>query len=299
VRRVATVALLALASCQQLLGLHDLDTDAPAPVHDSPVATDSPVTIDSPVPVDAPTNPDLDGDGVLNADDNCPTVANADQRDWDHDGHGDACDHCPHLASGPDPDSDNDGVGDACDPRPGSADHRVLFEAFYDQSVLTGSGAWTINGGAWSIGSNELIQKMVDASAAISPNQTVTDVAVTVRYHITDVSSFHSEVGVSARFAGTNSNDACLLVAANNTTAHLSAFSQGNSGQATWAPGVGSGEVLTLTETVFGTAHTCVLSDGTTSVTATAISATGSGVYGPLMIEGAATYDYVFVVEPG
>ena len=35
---------------------------------------------------------DADGDGVPNSTDNCPTVANTDQRDWDGDGTGDACD---------------------------------------------------------------------------------------------------------------------------------------------------------------------------------------------------------------
>lgn len=34
---------------------------------------------------------DTDGDGVLNVDDNCPAVSNADQADSDHDGIGDVC----------------------------------------------------------------------------------------------------------------------------------------------------------------------------------------------------------------
>lgn len=36
--------------------------------------------------------PDLDGDGVPNASDNCPATANPDQADCDSDGEGDACD---------------------------------------------------------------------------------------------------------------------------------------------------------------------------------------------------------------
>lgn len=48
---------------------------------------------------------DGDGDGVPDALDNCPAVANADQSDFDGDGAGDACDV----------DDDNDGVIDAQD----------------------------------------------------------------------------------------------------------------------------------------------------------------------------------------
>jgi Thrombospondin type 3 repeat len=50
-------------------------------------------------------NPDSDGDGVLNNDDNCPGVANPDQANADGDSEGNACDQ----------DDDNDGLTDGAD----------------------------------------------------------------------------------------------------------------------------------------------------------------------------------------
>ncbi len=71
---------------------------------------------------------DVDGDGVVDAKDNCPTVKNANQADKDGDGKGDACDgdddndtvfdeddNCPLVANKDQLDTDKDGIGNACD----------------------------------------------------------------------------------------------------------------------------------------------------------------------------------------
>lgn len=58
---------------------------------------------------------DYDGDGVPDAQDNCPCNANADQADSDHDGVGDACDNCPLHQNPNQEDTDEDGIGDVCD----------------------------------------------------------------------------------------------------------------------------------------------------------------------------------------
>ena len=62
--------------------------------------------------------PDGDGDGIGDDADNCPTRANADQRDRDGDGVGDACDNCPNLCNTDQADTDGDGAGDTCDCNP-------------------------------------------------------------------------------------------------------------------------------------------------------------------------------------
>ena len=60
-------------------------------------------------------HPDTDGDGVLDAGDNCPSVANADQLDTDGDFKGDACDNCPLISNPLQENFDGDQWGDACD----------------------------------------------------------------------------------------------------------------------------------------------------------------------------------------
>ncbi|MCE2613052.1 thrombospondin type 3 repeat-containing protein [Flavobacteriaceae bacterium D16] len=71
---------------------------------------------------------DDDNDGVLDVDDNCPLIGNANQLDTDADGLGDACDddddndgvldvddNCPLVANADQADADGDGIGDVCD----------------------------------------------------------------------------------------------------------------------------------------------------------------------------------------
>lgn len=72
---------------------------------------------------------DTDNDGILDDEDNCPAIANADQADNDGDGQGDVCDadddadaildvhdNCPFVANFDQADQDGDQVGDVCDP---------------------------------------------------------------------------------------------------------------------------------------------------------------------------------------
>ncbi|MCI5168237.1 MAG: hypothetical protein D3903_19650, partial [Candidatus Electrothrix sp. GM3_4] len=84
----------------------------------------------------APPSTDTDGDGVSDATDNCPLIANADQKDMNDDGIADACDiclndpdndkdkdgicgnidNCIFIDNHDQQDTDGDSIGDACDP---------------------------------------------------------------------------------------------------------------------------------------------------------------------------------------
>jgi hypothetical protein len=161
---------------------------------DAPLSGDAPITRDAPRDstaldarvdarsLDAGTPSDLDGDGVPNGLDNCPTTPNADQADEDSDGVGDVCDPCPISTNNTD--SDHDGVGDDCDPHPGSAmDHFVLFEGFNHGIPAgwhtAGTGTWAAAGSGTLAGvaGNNVITSLYD-DLALTGHETITTGAV-------------------------------------------------------------------------------------------------------------------------
>jgi len=100
------MALLALGLCLGLLGCHgkvsDIQEDWQGFWEQWPIITEPeyrPITEEAEEEekeeeeAEEAVVTDGDGDGVADSDDNCPQVANADQKDLDGDGLGDACDN--------------------------------------------------------------------------------------------------------------------------------------------------------------------------------------------------------------
>jgi hypothetical protein len=146
-------------------------------------------------PPDLSPDVDTDGDGLVDAHDNCPFIANPDQRDFDGDGRGDPCDLCPHLATPTDPDADGDGVGDACDPRPALAgDHRQYWLGFYDPSEIATWVNTTGVANAWTVANHELDEATNAFSLLDSPD------------HLGDV---YFAVGIEVVNAATNEIGFC------------------------------------------------------------------------------------------
>jgi len=96
--------------------------------HSDPAVTQEGVVIDDFVVEGFQDDDDDDNDGILDVNDNCPLIGNANQLDSDGDGDGDACDNdddndgiidtednCPLTANADQADADADGIGDACD----------------------------------------------------------------------------------------------------------------------------------------------------------------------------------------
>lgn len=101
-------------------------------------------------------NGDADGDGVPNAEDNCPNTPNADQADSDGNGIGDACqdtdgdtvldinDNCPDTPNLDQQDADGNGIGDACQDSDGDgvvdSDDNCVNTENTDQQDTNGNG---------------------------------------------------------------------------------------------------------------------------------------------------------------
>jgi hypothetical protein len=131
------LALLALAGCQDILGLKPIG------------GADGGALLDH----------DEDHDGLADAVDNCPGIANADQADRDGDKVGDVCD--PHVD------------------QPG--DHLALFEPFVN------GAAWTTQAGSWKFSNDTLSYASPDLQdfGSITYNGTQPSPPFTIEFRVT------------------------------------------------------------------------------------------------------------------
>jgi hypothetical protein len=203
----SALALAALAplilSCGRLgYDAHCPPTETCAHVADP----DAAITLDgadgSPTDPDAtPCDSDMDGDGICDAQDNCPTVYNPDQHDQDGDGIGDVCDNCPSVYN---PDQSDvgelnagntpDGVGDACDPRPAEGgDSILLFDPFTAGAF---GPEWLVTSGTWAWGQSTLSQ------TDLGPAHRIQQIAADVGVHYLVETTFTYEGGELNHNAG-------------------------------------------------------------------------------------------------
>jgi hypothetical protein len=297
--RLAVLSLL--AGCGFHVNAAGTTSDAPPGGDDAP-----PQLIDGAIdaPPDAPP-PDMDGDGVPDALDNCPMTANADQRDHDVDGRGDVCDLCPHIAEAADVDGDGDGVGDACDPRPTMAgDTRLLWVGFYDANDITGwstAGTWSVANGHVTGGST------TGALSYIFPPTTYARTYAETLVHYNTLGTSGNTTTPAAQLYTNDSGQVqyylCEVAAAVNGNAAYAIdtypINQNHFDQQAWSGTVAAGSEIMLRAGVIGTKHTCSAAQG--SATAQVMQDAG-GTNGVVSLGAAyanVSFDYLFVVGVG
>jgi hypothetical protein len=240
-----------------------------APADGPPADTlDAPVVLDGPsdAPPDGPSD-DVDGDGVPNASDNCPAIANPTQANEDNDPVGDACDPCPPYADNTD--SDGDGVGDLCDPNPGTAgDQLVLFEGFSDgiPGSWVNMGGWTASNGNAQIVSSDGAVAYLGPPLAATARGTATAVFVADQLFGTGGKAF----GVTnpAESATAMAGLVCELLDGGGPSSgigDLSTAAPVATMPLTWAVG----DVIRASFTRQDTMFSCAISDTTTAASST------------------------------
>jgi len=259
-------------------------------------ATDGPIRPDGP---DASTVDDFDGDGLVDASDNCPTISNADQADEDGDLVGDACDLCPPINDPAQNDADGDGVGDPCDPDPGTANqHWVAFEGFNTASPTS----WNIPSG-WQITGGQLVSPSdVTYQGDVVFNSTIANAYVIAKATVTGV-----DPGTGPLFrslgpitAVTNGEYRCLFrdtISSNSANGGITRDTFPITNEP--VSGVLLGSTTTFTFTDQGDALHCLgeTTDNRTWNSSTSDSSHGSGNAGIRVQSVNATFDYVAIIK--
>lgn len=254
-------------------------------------------------PPDAPsydaTPADLDGDGIPNTADNCPTTPNPEQYNEDGDAFGDACDPCPPVADDAPVDTDNDGVADACDPRPTQAgDQIVLFEGFH--AALPGGwnqfGTWTIANDAASTDATGghatlTIAGPTTGHVSVSAALTLDGLAATGDASVGVLDAYdHTAAprkGVHCHLTRWSSSTPLAVVPLHDAPEHDAPYQ------------MTVGESYTLAQRHDGTDYTCVARHGSAqqNVTTTSTLAPNAPEVGFRLTHAAATFQWLLVVS--
>lgn len=169
---------------------HTCDRTAmPADAHEDDAPVDG--------PIDGPPS-DRDGDGIPDAEDDCPMVADPGQHDEDADGVGNVCDNCPATANPLQQNADADGVGDACDPEPSAPDHIALFEGF-DGALpgwLLDAGVTVSGGKLHSVAGQGGIAPITSGHGWVATHYTIDAVDPGAPYRSVEVVAQGSDTGV-------------------------------------------------------------------------------------------------------
>ena len=150
---------------------------------------------------------DEDGDGIPDAQDNCPTVMNFDQMD-----------------------TDNDGVGDRCDPFTGVPNSIVLFEPFdRDFCTVDDMGGWVIDGDRAVARATGTLRSF----ASVTPVRIVAELTLTAKdissadavalFGMANASTATCLASTSAALRCGTGSDGCLKATAENLS-HSTAF---------------------------------------------------------------------------
>jgi hypothetical protein len=143
------------------------------------------------------------GDGDVTVDASCDT----DAHDEDGDGLIDACDNCPHQFNPGQENNDGDGVGDQCDPRPTLGGDRIALFFGFD-AMPPGMQFEPANGGQWVVTGDQLRQQLATGTHVARFPLGLEVVAVTthlkVETYVTPIEGMFRAAGVYARM-GTSS----------------------------------------------------------------------------------------------
>ena len=247
---------------------------------------------------DAVTELDHDGDGILDAVDNCPDVANLSQVDEDGDALGDLCDPCPPFADNAD--GDGDGLGDACDPHPTTAgDKLIAFEGFKDAL----SPSWTVMG-TFTMAGGEGVLSASDTETSLITRPSPANARVEIRaaFVIDSITATGLNLGsinlVERMQPNTDKAIACQVVGlAGGASESLRIFDTAasmNVASASYAIQPGAAKELRFERS--GSSYSCNVTSPSASVAGTAAFAPGSPRSG-LRVRGAvARWRWVMLV---